>query len=310
MSLWESQVVAKGYNPADFKWFPLMEDSIHPTLGLLGQTAADSFDQGDTLNREGHLLTTAAILHDELKLMSDNEYAFIKARYEDVMARLNDPKDPSNYRRTDQPGYWGSDWVVMSRDQITPNVTGWALANMTGRLGKTALWHLLRRALMFTTNTRSNWDSNVDYAWKVPDLTVLGYWTYYVRGMPKWARIASWPVSYAFCTIMDLDFLVNSCIKVWSYGKDPNNTDDIQHVASLALAYYRIPTVTAWAARKIYKLRPFAEKPAAALNAEDAEYIAENNTVQVVLNAYFRWEDPKRSPMLNELWKPIVKQIF
>ena len=304
MALWDAQVIAKGFNPADFKWFPMLDECINPTTGLIGQNANADLDQGDTLNREGHVMTTAAILHGHLKLMSDNEYRFLCERYEGILKKLQDPKDWSNYARTDLPGYWGSTYQVMSRDQATPNITAFGLNNMWSRTLKAISGHAIFRALLFTTNVRNNWayPGTPDYAWKLPDVTFIGYWGLYVRSL--WG-VPLWPL----LVILDLDLVVNALIKVYSYGKDPTNTDDINFLASLALAYYRLPTPLSWLARKIYAKRPLAQKPPPN-NPEDIRYDADTNTVQVVINAYFRFGDPKNGPLLNEWWRPIIADMF
>jgi hypothetical protein len=192
----------------------------------------------------------------------------------------------------------------MSRDQLTPNVAAWGLSNKMVPLFKEVLFHGLFRAFLFTRNTRANWAYPGDsaYTWKLPDITFVGHWAMYYRGL--------WMLSaYPAIMVCDLDLLVNALIKVYSYGTDQGNTDDINYIASLALSYYRFPTPLSWLARKIYGSRPRAKTPPAT-SPENAGYAQETNTIQVVLNAYFRYDDPKQGPMLNEWWRPIIKEMF
>ncbi len=311
MELWKQQVIDDGFLPSDFKWFPLMEDGISPETGLIGQTALNNYDQGDTLNREGHLMTAAWILHFKLKKMSASEYQFLKRRYERVLARLQDPNDPSNFARTIVPGYWGSRYNCMSRDQMTPNLVAIAMNGMK-RLGSLFWNHLKRRALCFTTNVHNNWSyppghpdhDAKEWKWKLPDLTILAYWNIYIRGAPLWLKIPLYPL----VTVLDLDTLIGSLLKVLWYGKDSNNTDDIQHIGMLAHNHYSMPTISSWLALKIYKkYRPLARRDEF-LPSEAAQYAVETNPAQVVLNAYYRHLG--YGPKLNEVWRPIIEKLF
>lgn len=301
--LWEQQVTAKGFNPSDFKFFPFMEDAIGSD-GLIGGTSYNNFDQGDTLNREGHLATAAQILHDDLKVMSDNEYAFIKERYLDVLSKLQDPSDPSNFSRTIVPRYWGSRYNCMSRDQMTPNLIAIGENGVYTLLFRVFFNHLWRRALLFTTNTRPNWSypGTSDYKWTIPDLTALSYWNIYLRSLPYKLGYAFYPLICLF----DLDTFVNSIIKVTNYGKDPEHTDDIQHIAILTQAHYKVPTPISALAHWIYK--KWREFPSVTYIPAEAGYANEKNNVQAVLNAYYR--EAGNDPLLNEVWRPIVSAIF
>lgn len=315
MALWKQQVIDKGFNPSDFQWFPFMEDSISPVTGMVGETAHDIYDQGDTLNREGHLMTAAWVLHFKLNKMSKPEYDFLLLRYEDVLNKLQDPKDPSNFARTIVPNYWGSRHNVMSRDQMTPNLVALAM-NDKPRTWKVFINHLLRRALLFTTNNYDNWSyppGDPKYVasenkWHIADITALSYWNIYLRALPRWAWIVGSVPLYLTLCLFDLDTLINSVIKVLWYGKDPTNTDDIQHIGMLTQAAYSVPTPFSWLARKIYaKWRPLAMRTEFS-PVEQPKYENETNPTQVVLNCYYRHLG--NGPLLNEIWRPIVEELF
>ena len=303
MSAWQDQVQAKGFNPSDFKFFPFMEDAIGPD-GLIGGTALNNFDQGDTFNREGHLMVAAQILHDNLKIMSDNEYDFLKKRYQDVLNKLQDPSDQSNFSRTIVQNYWGSRYNCMSRDQMIPNLIALGENQFFKQFFQVFFNHLWRRALLFTTNTRPNWsypgDSN--YKWKIPDITALSYWNIYLRSLPYKLGYVFYPLICLF----DVDTLINSIIKVVFYGKNPENTDDIQHIALLTQANYKIATPISHLARLIYK--KWREFPNVQYIPTEVSYKNEKNNIQAVLNAYYR--EDGHEPLLNEVWRPIVSEIF
>lgn len=270
------------------KWFPILEPWLDPKFNLIAQPPP-GYDGGDTAQREGSFALCIALLHD-IDLCNGEELLNVTNRYSKVLDLLNDPNHPGFLRRWPDPLYWGGQSDRFSRDQSIPNVIAMGILNRP-KLKKFMINHL-KRALMFTTNTRNNWaqPGTPDYAWKLPDLTMLGFWSLYIRAFRCWAL-------YPLLLVFDLDFVVGSIIKVLSYSKDPSNNDDINHINCLLQAEHDLPTPWSKLAKWIYKFRKY---PANSGNA--------TNSAQACLNAYFRGSNP--GPKLEEIYAPLTKHYF
>jgi len=265
------------------KFFNLIKPSIDE-FGLIAQLNGDG---GDTFQREGMFMFGAWCLF-ELYQMDLEEYEFIKARYRYVCEQLM--CNNSNYKRHVDQTKWYGHCDRMSRDQCVPNIISWGAIKSCSRL-KRRLFDFfcghLKRGLLFTTNTRKN--GLLETKWKLPDITFIGFWAYYIRGFNLWFL-------YPLLCLFDLDLVINAIIKLY-YGKDPNNTDDLNFIISLIYAQKRLPTFMSKLAKMIYKKRPLAKK--------HLDY-NEDFGPQSALNAYFRGGGANEGPRLNEIYKPIV----
>ena len=263
------------------KYLDLVQPAID-SFGLIAQLPSNGRDGGDTAQREGMFAIAVAYLY-KLKKTDPLEYAELKHRYEYNLERLD--CGPGNILRHIDPTMWYSDSDRMSRDQWTPNVIAMGMLDLKPELKRMFFGHL-KRALLFTTNTRRNHCypdnhpkhmSDQDYSWKMPDITILSSWGYYIRGF----RV--WPL-YPLLLITDLDLLVNSLIWIYKFAKAPEDTDILNHTNSLLQARWSMPTPISWIARKILKL----EK------------------VQDCLNRYFL----NHGPALHEVFKDFLKEIW
>jgi len=262
------------------KYFSILEPWLEPQYKLIAQPPP-GYDTGDTAQREGMFAFAALILND-LGKMDDEELFFVADRYAHVLALLNDPNHDGFLRRFPDARIWTGLSDRFSRDQAIPNVI--AMAMHPDRL-KAFFWrHLKYSLLLFMDNTKAN-AAPEDSAWKLPDLTFASFHGLYIRSFKFWPL-------YPFLWLSDWDLVVNSLIKVFYYGKDPTNNDDLNHVLCLYQAELTMPTLVSKLAKWIYKFRPF---PANAGNAD--------NPAQACMNAYFRGVNP--GPKLEVIYQEI-----
>ena len=240
------------------KWFPIIQPELDPKFQLITQPPP-GYDGGDTAQREGSFALCIALLHD-LDQCEGSELLDMADRYAKVLTLLNDPNHKGWLRRWPDPSYWGGQSDRFSRDQAIPNVI--AMGEMGQRKAlKAFILNHLKRALLFSTNTRINaaLPGTPAYAWKLPDLTVLGFWSLYIRAFRAWAL---YPLLLAF----DLDFVVSAAIKVLIYGKDSTNNDDINLINCILQAEHAMPTPWSKLAKWIYRFRPYPANSGAATN--------------------------------------------
>lgn len=271
------------------KWFPIIQPELDPKFQLITQPPP-GYDSGDTAQREGSFAFCIALLHD-LDECDGAELLDMAERYGKVLALLNDPNHQGWLRRWPDPVFWAGQSDRFSRDQAIPNVI--AMGEMAQfKALKAFMKDHLKRALLFATNTRENAaePGTAAYAWKLPDLTALGFWSLYIRAFRAWAL-------YPLLLVFDLDFVVSSAIKVLIYGKDPTNNDDINLINCILQAEHAMPTPWSKLAKWIYRFRPY---PA---NAGIA-----TNPAQACLNAYFRGSNP--GPKLEVIYEPLTKHYF
>lgn len=229
------------------KYYPLIEP-FFDAWNLIDKKF--DVDGGDSLNREGLFAVTSYFLYKDGK-MSESEYLLIKNRYQGSIKLLS-AKLWGNYTRHANPAWWASRPDRMSRDQFTPNLLAMILMGMNKELIKCFLGHCLR-LLLFTTNIRGN--GGFDKPLKMPDITVMEFWAHYLRSLPACIRWIFWPV---LC-VLDLENLGGSINKTYFYGKDPTNSDDVNHIVSLLFASDRVSTPTIWLSRWIYRRRPLCD---------------------------------------------------
>jgi hypothetical protein len=278
------------------RFFPIVQPWLDPKYQLITQPPP-GYDGGDTAQREGSFALCVALLA-ELGQCDTLEAMMVSSRYNVVLNLLNDPNHKGFLRRWPDPAYWGGLSDRFSRDQAIPNVIAMGLSNKKGL--KAFFKNHLKRALLFTTNTRNNWawppgDPRYDaaaYKWKIPDLTVLGFWSLYIRAF------RAWPL-YPLMFLFDLDFVVSALIKVLSYGKNPTNNDDINLINCMFQAEHTMPTPWSKLAKWIYKKRPYPKM----LPGQTA-----TNPAQACLIAYFRGLNP--GPKLEEVYEPLTKHYF
>lgn len=141
-----------------------------------------------------------------------------------------------------------------------------------------------------------------------------------------YGRALRWSLWRYTLLISDMGLLLNS-LAIWiSARKNPNDTDDLNHIARLAQAWHCRSTLVSWAARKLYaRLRPHSAGSSLAKRNEvlrSSKFIAmhgvreayefprlENHRVMGVLTWYFgRWNGG--NPEIAETWRPIVWKLF
>lgn len=266
------------------KYFSILEPWLEPKFGLVAQAPHQNYDPGDTAQREGMVIVGAYILWKAGK-MSNEEFAYLEGRYERVLGLLNDPNHDGLIRRYPDPAYWGGLSDRLSRDQSVPNVIGMGLVNPT-RLKKFWDGHTKYSWRWFTTNTRANWAwppghpeyDEKEYRRKIPDITILSFTASYIRAFKKRDLI-----SKARLWFYDLDTLVNSFIKVHFYGKNPGNSDDLNHLMNLYQAELESPTLFSKLAFWYYfKKRPHPTPPVG------YEVPEATTPAQACMNQYFR----------------------
>lgn len=263
------------------KYFDLIKPAID-SYGLIAQLPSNNRDGGDTAQREGMFGIFIAWLY-KLGKIDQVEYESLKKRYEDNLAKLE--CSWGNLKRHVDTSMWYSFCDRMSRDQWISNIIAMGMLSLKKALLKMLIGHL-KRALLFTTNTRHNWvyppehpkhTPDQDYSWKLPDITVLACWGAYIRGF------RALPL-YPLLLIFDLDILFNSCIWLWKFKYKPNDTDILNHLNMILQARTSMPTPISWIARKMLNV----------------------NKVQECLNGYFLPD----GPALHEISKDFLKDIW
>lgn len=227
---------------------------------------------------------------------------------------------PGLYRRHPDPAFWGSRVNTMSRDQTIPLLGAIALYGV-----KNAAWDYigahLKRVFLFATNTTPNWSDPVKtpndlttwqrikfffgwdaghpvYATKIPDVTVGDFWALELRCIySPWA----WPLFFPVLCVLDVMTLIGSFTKVYSYGNDPSNNDDRNHVNVILIGLQICPTPIMKMAALLYSTRPKAKIPDWLL-AETEGY--DPSGPQSALDGYYGADN---SPPFNELGRPIIK---
>lgn len=277
------------------KYFDLIKPSIDAN-GVITQGVNDGFDGGDTAQREGMFAFGAYILH-KLGKMDDAEYQFCTDRYAKIVSLLNDPNHSGLLRRYPNLPFWGAYSDRLSRDQATSNVPAMGFLHRSAL--KSFIWaHLKYRGLLFLTNTRVNgsYPGDANYAWKLPDVTVMSFHGMYVRAFK------AWPL-YPLLWLTDLEILVNSIIKVVSYANNPYNNDDLSHLMVLYQSELSMPTLWSKMAKWIYRLRKY---PAGHGDAK--------NPAQATMNAYFEYNSNEvaewQGPALNLVYQEINDHFF
>ena len=265
------------------KYFDLVKPAID-SFGLIAQLPSNSRDGGDTTQREGMFAIAIAYL-SKLGKIDKSEYEELKKRYSANLDRLECCM--GNLRRHTDPNMWYSDCDRMSRDQWTPNVIAMGMLDLKKHLWRMFLGHLFKRALLFTTNVRHNWvyppdhpkydpNSDLTYKWKLPDITIMSCWGYYIRSFNCY-------LLYPLLLVLDLDLLVNSLIWVYKFKYVSKDTDILNHTNSLLQATWSMPTPVSWLARKLLKL----------------------DKVQDCLNRYFLPDGPALHKVFNEFLKEV-----
>lgn len=277
--------------------YKLIEENVD-SFGLIAESPISNRDGGDTFQREGMFAFAAWCLYRD-GIISLYDYNLILIRYEIVCTKL---KSGWSYKRHSDPSMWYSSPDRMSRDQATPNVIAWG-ATGSRRLKEFFKDHL-KRGLLFTWNIRKNWvyppshpkyEKGMDYGLKVPDVTLFGFWAYYIRGFDM-----GWWL-YPLLCLFDVDLLVNSALKVVA-SKNQKEADDLNHMVSLIYALKKYPTPFSWLAKMVYKRRGLA--------SPHPEYPNESFGPQSALNYYFRGTGQNQGPRLNEVYKPILDRYL
>ena len=227
-------------------------------FGLITQRENNNWDGGDTLQREGMFAIAVRYLYD-LDKIKITDYLLLRKRYWDSLNELE--CGWGNYRRHIDHDMWYFDPDRMSRDQWTPNAIAVGMLDLYDHR-KRMLWGHGKRLWLFTTNTRRNWvyppgnpkhEADQDYSWKIPDITILSSWGYYIRSFH------AYPL-YPLLCLFDLELLGNSLLWRWKFQKRPEDTDILNHTNSLLQARKSMPTPLSWLARKILSADKILEK--------------------------------------------------
>jgi hypothetical protein len=308
------------------RWFSILQPWLEPRYDMIAQPPP-GYDEGDTAQREGMFMIAVEVLH-KIGECSTEERDFVRARYKRVLDLLNDPNNPGLIRRFANAPYWGSDSDRLSRDQATPNVIAMGLASRE-HLRKFFWAHLKHGWLLITNNTRRNgataenhgekwyefaeplkWHHRLvlkwripildvpkgyrNYNWKLPDLTVLDFHGLYLRAF-------GYKVAWPLLLITDLALLGGSYSKVYSYGKDAESSDDLNHLVSMYQAKMVMPTPLSWLAFRVYRKRPYPRlsglRP------------APGNPAQACFDHYFR-DYADKGPKLEEIYEKVNKHFF
>lgn len=266
---------------------------IQPNIDEFGILA--SRDKGDSPLDLADALFCSHILN-MLGEVSEASHTKMLMYFRDCMDQMIILADPTDRfygmaRRHPDARHWYGQYNRMSRDQMHWMIA-LALADETAFRAFIHNWS--RRAFLFGTNTQGN--SDFDNKIKLPDFTGPGLWAYSIRciAISKGAPVPKWlkPV----LTLMDLEMLANSLIRVYWYGKDRNETDSRNHLKAMGLAKLVGDTWMAKLARRIYQNMPvkFPDRPGSGPQQEIDDYFNSNGGVSG----------------LAILWAPVVKWIL
>lgn len=212
------------------------------THDLVVQSKASGADGGDSCAR-----TFAGIYLSGLKQPAKSYFNFFRA-----VAVLESKTRPGLFRRHPDPSKWYSQWDRQSRDQMVPLLIASAIYS-TNTLKRIFFRHL-RRLCLFTWNTKRNFQyptlaehqakSTPDVKWnyksKMPDLTLVGIWSIYIRGFNIQAlRPIVW--------LGDIDSLIGAIIIRYS----PKRTDVMNHLLTVHHATRQMPTLINHLALKV-----------------------------------------------------------
>lgn len=219
-------------------------NAVLPNIDSYGVIGNDNGDEGDSCNREGTFAVLVRELYDQDKI-NIADYLLLRERYWKAFTSLKCGK--GGLRRGPNQSEWFGQDCIMSRDQWTPNPIACGAMDLNDHLNYLLKGHLLHRGLMFTTNVCKNGVWRTKDNWKLPDLTVLSSWGYYIRAYRAWWL---WPLLNVF----DLELPINSMIIVHHSYYKPKDTDVINHLNTLIQAKRRLPTPFSWLARQLLKL--------------------------------------------------------
>lgn len=269
------------------KYFDLIKPNID-SFGVITQSASNNWDGGDTAQREGMFLCGIFYLQKGGHC-SWQDWDDARTRYNNVIGRLNYSKGWSLRRHPDTTKWYG-DVDRMSRDQLTSNIVALGFANKVF-LRQMLVQHI-KRALLFTTNTRKNFqyktleehlakstpDVKWDYKWKLPDITFSSIWAAYIRGLDM--NLLSF-----LLPLLDLELLIGSLITLYKTKKDPQFCDHLSHQMLILQAHHKMPSFVSKLAMWVYK----------------------KANPQRALDLYFT--DAKSAPHLNEVYREIWASI-
>jgi len=267
----------------------------------------DIFGGGDTIHREG-----AFIFFSALTGVNQTE---LEIRFSYIKATLRHPINKGLWRRHPDVLFWYGDWNRMSRDQAIALVLSMAALGLEEELEE-FYWHLFKRG-SFMTNTRHNGvyppkhpkhNPKSEEKWidkKIPDLCGPQFWAIFWRFKIKRRGWKYW-WAYPLVWCGDIANLVNSWIKVNSYGIDPKNSDDNNHIMMMSYAQRTCESPIARLSRRFYfNDRPFAGDPFV------KEYEVTNGPMSAMRHYYdaAAWKGVGASPPIDRLAEPIVNSL-
>jgi hypothetical protein len=256
------------------KYFDILKPNID-SFGVITQNANDSWDGGDTSQREG-MYMLAMDIHFLAGRITTREFADTVNRYDGIVDQLNFDNGWS-LRRHPDPSKWYHDPNRMSRDQLVPNIVCIGAHNRS-LLVKMILKNYLRLGL-FSTNTRENGSYKTDnppmglwqkiqyavglynpgipsYAWKLPDIMDPSIWGAYIRGL-------NWKVLWPVLLVTDLMLLGGALLTYYKTKKGTASNDQNTQQMLLLQSHFIMTTPASWLAMRIYK----RTNPMGALNS-------------------------------------------
>jgi hypothetical protein len=246
------------------KYFDLLKPNID-SFGVITQNANDSWDGGDTVQREG-MFMCAMWYHYQAGRITIEDYAEMLSRYLAIIQKLNYDNGHSLRRHPDQSKwYYGTE--VMSRDQLTPNLI--ALGYGAPYILKQFLLKHMLRGMLFTTNSRENgavvgnnptmtrmqkikyalglYDPGVPcFDWKLPDITDPSIWGAYVRGL-------NYKLLYPTLLLSDWILVIGALGTYYQTKKGTVTNDQNTQQMLLLQSRHAMPTLVSRLAMWIYK---------------------------------------------------------
>jgi hypothetical protein len=134
----------------------------------------------------------------------------------------------------------------------------------------------------------------------VPQLQSISMW---IRALRVWWL---WPV----LLLTDLGFFL-TLLGIWWKGRDPDHSDDNNHIIRLAQAQRFLPTPVSWFARKLYKLTRARCYGAEGVEHWSKPHSYKYNETSPIMAAlvWYHCAEHGGNPEIAEAWRPVVERF-
>lgn len=245
-------------------------------------------DGGDSFSFAGQVMVAFYARH-HFKKTGDAEYIYQREQYLKRLDKLR--YGYGIYLRHNVEPEWATKPDRMSRDQMTANIAAMGFLEQNSKLWVMLLFLIFR--LGFATNTRAN--GKLKAPWKLPDFCgpkILGM---FIRALKLYPL-------YPLLLLTDLHMLIDSIVQIIGAKKNPEDTNETNHIVSLLQSTITMPTLISYLARKIYRLRPLA--PQGKQRVRKTTF-----GPQSALDHFFSGRN-EIEPPIDDLYRPLLEELL